>query len=158
AYALMPAQGSTRMTRTEAWLITAQALSAIALVWLYPSFIVACLSVIVAWQYALLLDFRQAMTAMVVQVIGLAAIKCAEGIAAMEVFVVFTCAGFQLFAVCAGQLARSEIVARDELARANTELKATQALLDESARLGERLRIARDLHDVMGHTLATLTI
>jgi signal transduction histidine kinase len=30
--------------------------------------------------------------------------------------------------------------------------------LGESARTAERLRIARDLHDVMGHTLTTLTI
>jgi len=44
------------------------------------------------------------------------------------------------------------------LTRTNAELRTTQSLLHESARLGERLRIARDLHDVMGHTLTTLTI
>lgn len=76
----------------------------------------------------------------------------------MSIVVVVSCSGFQLFAVCAAQLARSEMAARDKLARANAELKATQVLLGESARMGERLRIARDLHDVMGHSLTSLTI
>jgi signal transduction histidine kinase len=72
--------------------------------------------------------------------------------------VAVSCGGFQLFAVCAAQLLRSEIAARDRLARANAELQAAQVLLGESARMGERLRIARDLHDVMGHSLTSLTI
>jgi signal transduction histidine kinase len=158
AYALMPGNGSTRMTRREAWLITAQTLSGLALVWLYPSFIVSCLLVIVAWQCALLLDFRPALVVTIAQAIALALVPCKVETPTVWALVLVSCVGFQLFALCAGQLARSEIAARDELARANTELRATQAILDESARLAERLRIARDLHDVMGHTLTTLTI
>src|SRR5581483_3327198 len=100
----------------------------------------------------------QAMAATGAQLIALALIRCAGDTSAMALLVVATTGGFQLFAVCAAQLLLSERAARDELARANTELKATQVLLDESARLAERLRIARDLHDVMGHTLTTLTI
>jgi signal transduction histidine kinase len=158
AYALMPSGGSGTMTARQGWSVALQALSAFALVWLYHSFIVACLLVVVAWQLALLLDFRYAIAATAAQLIALAMIRCAEDTSAMAILVVVTCGGFQLFAVCAAQLLRSERAARDELARANTELTATQALLDESARMAERLRIARDLHDVMGHTLTTLTI
>jgi signal transduction histidine kinase len=158
AYALMPGDAATRMTRKEAWLITAQTLSALALVWLYPSFIVSCLLVIVAWQCALLLDFRPALALTIAQAIALALVPCKVETPAIWALVLISCAGFQLFALCAGQLARSEITARDELARANIELRATQAILDESARLAERLRIARDLHDIMGHTLTTLTL
>lgn len=158
AYALMPGAGSTRMTRREAWLVTAQTLSGLALVWLYPSFLVSCLLVIVAWQCALLLDFRPALAVTIAQVIALALVPCKVETPAMWALVLISTAGFQLFALCAGQLARSEAAARDELARANTELRANQAILDESARMAERLRIARDLHDIMGHTLTTLTI
>ena len=165
AYAMTPSDGSRKMTVRQGWLVALQALTGIALVFLYHSFIVACLLVVVAWQFALLLDFRQAMIATCVQLIALAMIRCAGDTSAMALLVVATCGGFQLFAVCAAQLLRSEMAARDELshantelARANTELRATQALLDESARLAERVRIARDLHDVMGHTLTTLTI
>jgi signal transduction histidine kinase len=158
AYLLMPSDGSTRMTRRDAWLITAQTSSGLALVWLYPSFMVSCLLVIVAWQCALLLDFRPALAVTLAQALALALVPCKVETPAIWALVLISCAGFQLFALCAGQLARSEIAARDELARANTELRAAQAILHESARLAERLRIARDLHDIMGHTLTTLTI
>lgn len=157
-YALMPTEGTMRMSTRQAWLVAAQTLSGLALVWLYPSFMVSCLMVIVAWQCALLLDFRPALAVTVAQIIALALVPCKVESQATWFLVLVSCAGFQLFAFCAAQLARSEIAARDELARANTELRATQAILDESARTAERLRIARDLHDVMGHTLTTLTI
>ena len=157
-YALMPTEGTMRMSRRQAWLVAAQTLSGLALVWLYPSFMVSCLMAIVAWQCALLLDFRPALVVTVVQILALALVPCKVESQATWFLVLVSCAGFQLFAFCAAQLARSEIAARDELARANTELRATQAILDENARMAERLRIARDLHDVMGHTLTTLTI
>jgi signal transduction histidine kinase len=67
-------------------------------------------------------------------------------------------AGFQAFAVSTVALARSERVAREALARANAELHATRALLAENSRVDERLRIARDLHDTLGHHLAALSL
>jgi len=158
AYALTPDDGSSTMTAQQGWLLALQVLSAISLVWLYHSFIVACLLVVVAWQFALLLEFRHAIAVTCAQLIALALIRCAGDTSATALLVVATTGGFQLFAVCAAQLLRSEMAARGELARANSELKATQVLLGESARLAERVRIARDLHDVMGHTLTTLTI
>ena len=158
AYWLMPRDGSIAMTPRRAWLLAVQTIAGLALAWLYPNFVVAFLMIVVVWQLALLLDFRHALAITIAQVIALAAIQCAGQTGAMTALVAVVCGGLQLFALCAAQLARSEIAARDELARANTELRAAQALLHESARLGERLRIARDLHDVMGHTLTTLTI
>jgi signal transduction histidine kinase len=158
AYAMTPNTGSTQMTPRHWWLATVQTFAAIALVWLYPSFIVSCLLVVVAWQFALLLDFRHAIAITLAQVLALALMKCTGHPDAMAVLIFVTCGGFQLFAVGAAQLLRSEIAARDELTRANIELRAARAVLDESARMAERLRIARDLHDVMGHTLTTLTI
>lgn len=47
---------------------------------------------------------------------------------------------------------------RIALAAANAELLATQALLGEAVRASERLRIARDLHDVAGHHLTALKL
>ncbi len=65
---------------------------------------------------------------------------------------------FQLFALGAARLAVSESRAREELARVNAELTATQALLAESARIGERLRISRELHDSLGHAVTALSL
>ncbi|ROR72057.1 sensor histidine kinase [Bogoriella caseilytica] len=45
-----------------------------------------------------------------------------------------------------------------ELAQAHIELSATGALLEESTRAAERLRISRDLHDVLGHQLSALAL
>jgi len=64
--------------------------------------------------------------------------------------------GFQVFAVGVMQLAVREARAREELAAVNTELRAAHALAGENARLAERLRIARDLHDSLGHHLTAL--
>ncbi|TQL76657.1 signal transduction histidine kinase [Stackebrandtia endophytica] len=47
---------------------------------------------------------------------------------------------------------------RRELATAHTELGAASALLAESTRAEERLRISRELHDLVGHQLTALTL
>src|SRR5262245_39820875 len=67
-------------------------------------------------------------------------------------------AGFQAFAASTLALARSEREAREELGRANAELIATRSLLEENSRVSERVRIARDLHDTLGHHLTALSL
>lgn len=155
-YLITPADGATTLTRRRAWLLGAQNAAGLLLACLWPDFIVTCLLVVVAWQFALLVEARPAFTVAAVEVVLLAAIPCSNQTETIVVAV--TCAGFQLFAVSTAQLLRNEMAARNELLRTNAELKAAYALLDESARNGERLRIARDLHDVMGHTLTTLAV
>jgi signal transduction histidine kinase len=66
--------------------------------------------------------------------------------------------GFQLFASAIGFAARHEAEARQELARTHAELQAAQLMLAESARTAERLHIARELHDAVGHHLTALSI
>lgn len=63
---------------------------------------------------------------------------------------------FACFAV--GLLAATEGRAREELGRKNAELAATQTLLEGSGRIAERLTIARELHDTLGHHLTVLTL
>ncbi len=48
--------------------------------------------------------------------------------------------------------------ARNEADRLNKELQATQHLLAQASRQNERTRIARDLHDLLGHHLTALII
>lgn len=47
---------------------------------------------------------------------------------------------------------------RRELAEAHVELRAASVLLSESARTAERLRISRELHDLIGHQLTVLAL
>ena len=51
-----------------------------------------------------------------------------------------------------------EVRMRRELARAHVELRAAGVLLEESARTAERLRISRELHDLIGHQLTVLAL
>jgi len=60
---------------------------------------------------------------------------------------------FHVFAVIATHRARREQELREETAALNRELLATRELLSEHSRQSERLRIARDLHDLLGHHL-----
>lgn len=65
---------------------------------------------------------------------------------------------FSLFSLFSMHVAHSEMEARKALAEANAELRMTTELLEISSRTSERLRIARDLHDLLGHHLAALSL
>jgi len=67
-------------------------------------------------------------------------------------------AGFQLFAFYTFRIAESEREARASLEQAHESLLATRRLLAESTRAAERLRIARELHDILGHHLTALSL
>lgn len=67
-------------------------------------------------------------------------------------------AGFEGFAAMIAHYARSAEHTRDQLALVNADLLATRALLADSARDAERLRVARELHDVAGHKLTAMML
>jgi signal transduction histidine kinase len=66
--------------------------------------------------------------------------------------------GFQVFTVLMSHATAREALARNELAERNAELRATQQLLVDSSQVAERMRIARELHDLVGHHLTGLSL
>ena len=66
--------------------------------------------------------------------------------------------GVSGFVYVAGLVAKQQGEAREEQRRLNAELRATRSLLADSARVGERLRISRELHDLLGHHLTALSL
>ena len=66
--------------------------------------------------------------------------------------------GFSAFVLVTAYVARQQAQARDEQRRLNAELRATRMLLAESARVNERTRISRELHDLLGHHLTALSL
>ena len=67
-------------------------------------------------------------------------------------------ASFQAFAGLVVLSARREADSRAALAAAHADLRAASTLLAASTRDAERLRISRDLHDVVGHQLTALAL
>ncbi|WP_330970580.1 sensor histidine kinase, partial [Lysobacter sp. A3-1-A15] len=67
-------------------------------------------------------------------------------------------AGFSGFVFVTSFVAREQSLAQEEQRRLNAELRATRALLAESARVNERTRISRELHDLLGHHLTALSL
>lgn len=66
--------------------------------------------------------------------------------------------GYSSFSLVIGLVAKQQAQARDEQRRLNSELRATRALLAESSRMNERVRISRELHDLLGHHLTALIL
>jgi signal transduction histidine kinase len=66
--------------------------------------------------------------------------------------------GISALAFFTSMVARQQTEERDAQRRLNSELRATRALLAESTRIAERMRIARELHDLIGHHLTALSL
>ncbi len=66
--------------------------------------------------------------------------------------------GFSGFTYITSLVARQQTDSREEQRRLNSELRATRTLLTESSRIGERMRISRELHDLVGHHLTALSL
>ena len=77
------------------------------------------------------------------------------GLAVMQAM---TYVGYSSFAMVIGLIAMQQAQAREEQRRLNAELRATRALLAESSRMSERVRISRELHDLLGHHLTALSL
>lgn len=65
---------------------------------------------------------------------------------------------FQAIAFGVGYLAAAEQRRRARIAAAHAELLGTRQLLADAVRTSERVRIARDLHDAIGHHLTAINL
>ncbi len=65
---------------------------------------------------------------------------------------------FEIFSIVMMMTQLKEQQAREREEAINRELRATQALLTEASKQSERTRIARNIHDLVGHHLTALTI
>ncbi len=139
-------------------LIGLQSVAAIGLLLLHPYFLMASLLVVVGWQAALWLSPWQA-TALVVGQSMIGGLLLSAFIQPTLLWPsVLATVGFQIYGLAAAAMARGEATARAGLATALGDLRAAQASLAERTRAEERLRIARDLHDELGHGLTALDL
>jgi signal transduction histidine kinase len=120
---------------------------------------VTVLLVIVAAQLVLLMPIRWAVLVVLAFNAAVALRWIESGWSPLQaLFNLVPLLGFQAFASLTGYYAGISERSRDHLAQVNAELLATQRLLEESARSGERLKLSRELHDVTGHKLTALKL
>lgn len=135
-----------------------QALCALTVIWAVPRGGVApALLVILVAQLALSCSLRTTLIAVAVLNVALYAILRLAQIGSAPI-VVAAFLGFQSFAALIAYYAKRAERTRDQLALVNADLLATRALLADSARDAERLRVARELHDVAGHKLTAMRL
>jgi signal transduction histidine kinase len=127
-----------------------------SMAWLAPCRFGALLLAIVAWQAALLVSPRVLAAWIAAQTLAVGWCLGLNDGMTMSTSYLMGLLGFQVFAAVTVLVARREAEARADLARANAELRATRALLAETSRAQERVRIAREMHDVLGHGLTAL--
>jgi signal transduction histidine kinase len=144
----------------EIWLLLLCSSAAAVYLLAARSSVTAVLLVTSAASAAFVLSVRATMAVTIAQ-IGVVALGQAAIAGAAFSDVVTTTAmfgGFQLFGALMAITALRESRTRAQLSEVNEELRTAQALLRGSAQVGERLRISRELHDLVGHQLTALAL
>jgi signal transduction histidine kinase len=120
--------------------------------------VAAALLCVTAGQLPFLTSARTTALLVVAQTAVLGAVEFGREGAADAALTALVYGSFQLFAAGTAGLVMRERGAREVVLRMNQELLAARAELAVAERRGERLRIARDLHDAVGHHLTALTL
>jgi signal transduction histidine kinase len=142
----------------ERVLVLLQAVAVLVATWCLRNGGPAVLLIIVAAQVVAMWPRWQAIAIMAV-INGLLLAIWLQGISLTSALLaLLPMIGFQTFAALTVHYAMNAEQARLELAHTHAQLLATQRLLEDSARSGERLRLSRELHDVAGHKLTALKL
>lgn len=140
-------------------LLVGQTAAVLALVALPPCFgLEGALLVLVALFLGGLLPRREAFAWIAAQSACLFAVVWLHWGLHWAIVLTFAYLPFQLIACQVTRLLAEETAARERLAAANAELEATRELLAQSSRIAERTRIAREIHDLLGHNLTALSL
>jgi signal transduction histidine kinase len=139
-------------------LVAAQAIAALAATWGFHDKMQAVMLVLVAAQLPAIASLRWSIGILTLSNVALSVLfaQLFPPVKAVQMEIAYL--AFQLFAALVTDYAYRAFESRETTQRINTELLATRRLLEESARTEERLRLSRELHDVMGHKLTALKL
>jgi two-component system sensor histidine kinase DesK len=134
-----------------------QLISALVLNWILPLDYIAILSIIWVSVLPYLVSMR---TAVLITIVLLGVWYGVDAVLEQRLMWIsgLLFSSFHFFALLMKHQARSELKAKQELQQTHQQLLATQDLLMIASQQQERSRIARDLHDVLGHHLTALII
>jgi signal transduction histidine kinase len=137
-------------------LLVAQTVAALLLLSVHPYFLMTGLFVIVGWQVALSFPRSIALCWILVQSVAAGIFLHGSIPTPLLASSLGAAFGFQVFALATAEVVRSERTAQGELACALQAVVDAQEDKMRRTRQAERLRIARDLHDELGHELTAL--
>ncbi|MGA9582866.1 MAG: sensor histidine kinase [Allosphingosinicella sp.] len=111
--------------------------------------------IIPAWQAAMATGPRKALGWVVFQTLAIVGALALAPVPDL-CWVIFKSFALQLLLLFTAQALRREAETARALARTNGELRSAQAVIANTVRDAERLRISRELHDAWGHELTAL--
>jgi signal transduction histidine kinase len=153
---------AARTVRRRAWRAAAlagQSVAALVALALGSTGFEGVLLCVVAGESPLVVGEKTGFVWIIAQTVAMVAVDLVSPYRGRATYIsAFAYAGFQLFAFGASRLVVREAQARAELGRVHAELLATRELFADSTRTAERLRIARELHDALGHHLTALNL
>lgn len=158
AFAALSIAFAAGLRHPRLWLLAVESAAALALVLLRCHGYEGTLLAVVAMQLGARLGRRAGMTWIVAQTALLTAAVASQLSPRAAFLLAPPYLGFQVVAFFTFELMAREVSGRAQLAVANGELRAMQEVLAETSRMAERLRIAHELHDALGHRLTTLTL
>jgi len=138
-------------------ILALQLTSAFSLLWILPVSFLPILTIIWVSMLPHVVTFSRSIIislAVVVLWFSIYQIRWQEN----AIFSALLYGSFHLFSVLMMHHAKTAEDATAEALRLNSELMSTRQLLSEVSRQNERTRIARDLHDLLGHHLTALII
>lgn len=139
-------------------LLALQAASVIFMIAWWESVLGGALLVFAAWQAGIVWPLRRALLWAAAQTLALALVMVPHSPHLLWLVTALVTGGLQLFAALAAQMLRAEADANLALARSNEELQTVQRLLARTSGSAERLQLARELHDGLGHRLTALSL
>jgi len=138
-------------------ILTIQLLSSYLLIWFFPIDFLPILTIIWISLVSYLLSLKKSVIVMLVVVFVWFLIERYHWHqAAMVKGLLYT--SFHFFAIMMSHQTKLAQQATEKSNQLNAELLTTQNLLSQASRLNERTRIARDLHDLLGHHMTALII
>ena len=147
---------SLKLQARHYWALLCVQVAAVAAMAFIASWaMMASFLIIVAWQASLATGLAKALSWVALQTLALTAALAVAPNPDL-CWVIFKSFALQLFVALTAQALRRQAETARALAQTNRELRAAQAIIANSVRNAERLRISRELHDAWGHELTAL--
>jgi signal transduction histidine kinase len=160
SYFLLLSEGIKKQRLVNFVLLALMSMAALTITYVTQSGLGSVLLMVSAAAIAYTLELRVAVLVMLAQNLAFLPILASQPkLSLLEaMLMVAMYLGCSIFVFMTAWIGKRQMQARAQLYQVNLELRATQAMLSDTERNAERLRISRELHDLVGHHLTALAL